>query len=191
VEHRYASTSRGLDCEDGFYTFVQSIKNSVSLIYADDPHHNSKQQVRNEAAAESLNTTGTFPGFIARDVHVCLHLRTTPSFRFTRKRISPTCWTRYTTRREISSCVCERIPLFGPFWNGGEAYVTRCSTSPLPRVDDVLLVVGVLRVYPTDERSDLIMTHKEYYKTRVGAERGNKDDSIAHGDAGADRWLTN
>jgi hypothetical protein len=56
--------------------------------------------------------------------------------------LSPTCWTRYTTRRDIQ--LCANIPLFSPFWNGGES--TFYKMFDKPRVDDVLLVVGVLRI---------------------------------------------
>jgi hypothetical protein len=106
---------RGLDYEDGF-TFVQSIKNSVNDICKTIPTIilNNKSGIN----GGGILNTGTFPGFIAE---MCDFISSYyAEFWFTRKRISPTCWTRYTTRRDIQ-LLCANIPLFSPFWNGGES----------------------------------------------------------------------
>jgi hypothetical protein len=110
---------RGLDYEDGF-TFVQSIKNSVNDICKTIP-----TIILNKSGINGGNT-GTFPGFIA-EMCTILYLRTTPSFRFTRKRISNVLDKIYNKTRYP---VAKNIPLFSPFWNGGESTFYK-MTSPL------------------------------------------------------------
>jgi hypothetical protein len=167
VEHRHASTSPRSGLRGRFYTFVQSIKNSVNDICKTIPTIilNNKSGINGGGIPKHWNISG----FIA-EMHDFISSYYAEFSVYKKTNLSPTCWTRYTTRREISS-YCANIPLFSPFWNGGESTFYKMFEARYTRVDDVLLVVGVLRYIQLTNDPDLIMTHKKSIKTQVGAER--------------------
>jgi hypothetical protein len=121
---------RGLDYEDGFYTFVQSIKNSVNDICKTIPTIilNNKSGINGGGIPKHWNISGVH----SRDVHDFISSYYAEFSVYKKTNLSPTCWTRYTTRRDIQ-LLCANIPLFSPFWNGGESTFYKMFDKPVIR----------------------------------------------------------
>jgi hypothetical protein len=138
---------RGLDY-DGFYTFVQSIKNSVNDICKTIPTIilNNKSGINGGGIPKHWNISGVH----SRDVHD--FISSYYEFRFTRKNELANVLDKIYNKTRYP-VVCEHTAVQSVLERRRKHVLQDVRQARYTRVDDVLLVVGVLRVYPTDERS--------------------------------------
>jgi hypothetical protein len=126
VEHRHASTSPRSGLRGRFYTFVQSIKNSVNDICKTIPTIilNNKSGINGGGIPKHWNISGVH----SRDARFYIVLRRVSVYKKTN--LANVLDKIYNKTRYP---VIVRIPLFSPFWNGGESTFYKMFDKPVIR----------------------------------------------------------
>lgn len=177
---------RGLNYEDGFYTFIQFIKNSIGDMCKVLPTIilNSKNSIN--GGSSGIPKHWNISGIHSKDIHSFVSSYYTEFSVYKKNESLASVLSKiYNATRDIY-LLCMNIPVFSPFWNGGENTFYKLFDKSVMRglMSYCWLSVFYEYIQLTND-PDLIVNHKKSIIKYKKEQQKNKDtaSAIETGDA--------